>query len=96
MKRLRDAMPVLNSSHQIAEPIKTPSAKMTPLYSAVVMPSPAKIAKKDKIVTGFVIVKNKVERYAFNGVLPRLAFAASCEGFARSICTQDKVKRRRQ
>ena len=60
MKRLRDAMPVLNSSHQIAEPKKTPIAKMTPLYSAVVIPRLEKISKKDKIVAGFVIVKNKV------------------------------------
>ena len=69
---------VLNISHQTADPIKTPNTKEDDNIQFVFScpkPSPAKTAKKVKIVIGLVMVSKKVEVKFFNK--PLLSMFAS-------------------
>ena len=55
--------PLLNSSHQDNEPLNTPSTNHNPnLFVDEPRPKLANIAKKDKIVIGFVMVNRKVDK----------------------------------
>ncbi len=56
--------PILNVSHQRAEPMKTPITKTNAakeLRVSLAMPSPAKMTRKERIVAGLVRVRNSVE-----------------------------------
>jgi hypothetical protein len=56
-------VPPLNTSHQAAEPRKTPrtSSAAERASLAPVTPRPANIAAKERIVVGFVSVRKNVE-----------------------------------
>lgn len=56
-------MPKLSASHQLAEPAKTPATITSgdPVFCPIIVP--AKIAAKERMVMGLVMVRKKVEIY---------------------------------
>ena len=55
--------PKLSASHQLAEPENTPATITSGELISFPIIVPAKIAAKERMVIGLVIVKKKVERY---------------------------------
>lgn len=75
--------PKLSNSHQLAEPAKTPATKT----SGELLPWTGiaeNMAIKAIIVAGFVMVKNRVEKYAPSSPLP-VARAASVAGLEINV-----------
>ena len=66
---LNNPTPLLKMIHHKVDPQNTPNTKITEdnkLLLAFEIPKPAKIAMNDKMVIGFVSVKNKTDKKAFH------------------------------
>lgn len=84
---LTNPTPKLRISHQSADPMKTPTTISAGARCPLVIPTPraAKAAMNEKIVIGFVIVRNTVETYDDQSVLVVFALAEFWTGFESQI-----------
>ena len=85
--------PKAKIDHHSIDPVKTPTTSnaAAELPLVPVNPIPAKRAAKERIVTGLVMVRNSVERYA--GPSPLLpTVVTSSEGTAKNITNAQKTQ----